>query len=230
MIVSVADVMSERVIAVRQSARFTEIKAAMRRFQLMALPVIDTADRVVGMVCQDDPAFREAGRRRSGGLLGLLGRLRVRPRPAEATAAELMSSPVVTVTPSTAAREAARVMYRHQTRQLPVIDPANGRLTGIVTRSDLLAVYERPDEEIRREILYDIIGNTLGMDPEHFIVSVVGGTVLIRGQVERRSEAVRLAEAIGHVDGVAAVGDHMVYRRDDRAPEEHRAKSPRARF
>ncbi len=223
MIVSVAEVMSERVIAVRQSARFREIRSAMRRFHLVALPVVDSADRVVGIVSKDDPAFRDAGRRR-GGALGLF-----RKRP-EAVAAELMRSPVVTVTPSTAAREAARVMYRHRTRQLPVIDPGNGRLIGVITRSDLLAVYERPDDEIRAEILYAIIGDTLGMDPEHFVVSVVGGTVLIRGQVERRSEAVRLAEAIGHVDGVVTVADHMVYRHDDRAPKDPRVRAPRARF
>jgi CBS domain-containing protein len=123
----------------------------------------------------------------------------------------------VTVTAATPAREAARVMYRHRIHQLPVVDATSGRLTGIVTRSDLLAVYERPDEDIRREILYDVIEDTLGLPSERFDVGVVGGTVTIRGRLERHSAALRLAEAIAHVGGVITVMDHLTYDLEDAA-------------
>lgn len=215
MSVSVADVMSKRVIAVRQNAEFREIVAAMRRFHIASLPVIDADDRVIGLVSEDDLLHREAGQDRARGFLGRLRRRAGRPAAAGTTAGELMNAPAVTVTKTTPAREAARAMYRHRIHQLPVIDPASGRLTGIVTRSDLLAVYERPDEDIRREILYDIIEHTLGMDPERFRVSVAGGAVTIRGEVEHRSAGVRLADAVGHVEGVVAVTDHLTCKRDD---------------
>lgn len=217
MSVSVADVMSERVIAVRQNAEFAQIVAAMRRFRIASLPVIDAEDRVVGLVSEDDILLKEADQDRGRGFLRRFRRRAGRPGQAGTTAAELMNSPAVTVTAATPAREAARAMYRHRIHQLPVVDPGSGRLTGIVTRSDLLAVYERPDEDIRREILYDIIEDTLGMDPEWFTVGVVGGTVTIRGEVERRSAGQRLAEAIGHVEGVVTVADHLVCRQDDTA-------------
>jgi osmotically-inducible protein OsmY len=85
-------------------------------------------------------------------------------------------------------------------------------------------VYERPDEDIRREILYDVIEDTLGLPSERFDVTVVGGTVTIRGRLERHSAALRLAEAIAHVGGVITVMDHLTYDLEDAA------RGPRARL
>jgi CBS domain-containing protein len=216
--VSVADVMRDQVVAVRERARFAEIVAAMRRFHISSLPVVDSEDRVIGLISNYDlllgdvtygfgaaVRFRWFGRRAVRG--GVSGRVAV----------ELMSVPPVTVTAATPAREAAREMYRCRIHQLPVVDALTGRLTGIVTRSDLLAVYERPDEEIRCEILYGIIQQTLGMSVDGFDVSVVGGAVTIRGRLERRSDAVRLGGAVVHVAGVSTLVDHLKYQVDDSA-------------
>ncbi len=213
MSVSVSDVMSDRVVAVRRNTRLPEIVAAIRRFHVTSLPVVDEDYRVIGVVSEEDLFDQEAER-------GFFGRFRGRAGRTErmgSTAADLMRAPAVTVTAATSAREAARMMYAYRIRRLPVVDAVTGRLTGIVTRSDLLAVYERPDLEIRSEILYDIIQNTLGMDAERFDVGVVSGSVSIRGEVDRRSAANRLAEAIRHVEGVVTVDDRLTYRLDDRA-------------
>jgi CBS domain-containing protein len=224
--VSVADVMRHQVVAVREKARFIEIVSAMRRFHISSLPVIDGQERVIGLISDHDVLLGDG----SGDVEhrhGLLDRFRRHPARTAAAgrpATELMSSPAVTVTAATPAREAARVMYRHRIHQLPVVDATSGRLTGIVTRSDLLAVYERPDEDIRREILYDVIEDTLGLPSERFDVGVVGGTVTIRGRLERHSAALRLAEAIAHVGGVITVMDHLTYDLEDAA------RGPRARL
>jgi CBS-domain-containing membrane protein len=203
MSVSVGAVMSDRVVAVRQNARVSEIVAAMRRFHVTSLPVIDAESRVTGLVSADDLLRRNAGGRGRG----LLRWFRARTGGSG----------------TEWARDAARAMYRHRIRQLPVVDPVSGRLTGIVTRCDLLAVYERPDADIRREILNDIIGGTLRMDPERFTVNVLNGAVTIRGEVDRHSLATRLAEAIGHVEGVVGVSDQLLYRWDDLAHRTRRA-------
>jgi CBS domain-containing protein len=223
--VSVADVMRDQVVAVRERARFAEIAAAMRRFHISSLPVIDSQDRVIGLISNYDLLLGDGAADEGGH--GLFGRFRRRDRGAGAgmLATELMTSPAVTVTPLTPAREAARAMYRHRIHRLPVVDAVTGRLTGVITRSDLLAVYERPDEDIRGEILYDIIEHTLGLPPGRFDVRVIGGAVTISGQLERRSAALRLAKAIAHVDGVITVIDHLTYAREDTAP-----KTPRARL
>jgi CBS-domain-containing membrane protein len=212
--VSVAEVMSDRVIAVHENAEFSEIVDAMRRFHVASLPVIDTGDHVIGLISEDDVLAKEADQ---GHRSRLLGRFRRRTCPSKAagtTATELMSSPAVTVTRSTSAREAARAMFRHRVHQLPVVDAISGRLTGIVTRSDLLAVYERPAEDIRREVRYDLIGDMLAMDPERFTVDVDHGTVTLRGEVEDRCAARILTDAVRHIDGVVTVIDKLNYRRD----------------
>ncbi len=219
--ISVADVMRDQVVAVRERARFAEIVTAMRRFHLSSLPVIDSADRVVGLISGHDLPLQDAdagdAEDRQDGLFGRLRRRNGRSACAGRLATDLMSSPPVTTTAATPAREATRAMYRHRIHQLPVIDETTGRLTGTVTRSDLLAVYERPDEDIRREIVDGIIERTLGLPAEGFEVSVAGGAVTIRGRLEHRSAALRLARATAHVEGVITVADHLAYRLDDLA-------------
>ena len=223
--VRVADVMRDQVVAVRERARFAEIAAAMRRFHFSSLPVIDSQDRVIGLISNYDLLLGDGAAQSGRGRL--LGRFRHRNRceGAGMLATELMTSPAITVTTMTPAREAARAMYRHRIHQLPVVDAVTGRLAGVITRSDLLAVYERPDEDIRGDILHGIIEHTLGMPPGRFDVRVVGGAVTISGHLERRSAALRLVEAITHVDGVITVIDHLTYAREDTA-----RKTPRARL
>jgi CBS domain-containing protein len=223
--VSVAQVARDQVVAVRERARFSEIVAAMRRFHIASLPVIDSEDRVIGLISNYDllPGGDAHRFRERGGPLGRLLRRGPRSGVEGRLATELMTSPPVTVTAATPACEAARLMYRCGVHQLPVVDALSGRLTGVVTRSDLLAVYERPDEDIRREILHGIIEHTLAMAPERFQVTVLDGTVTIRGGLGRRSAALRLVDAITHVGGVITVIDHLTYDRDDTA-----TKAPRA--
>lgn len=224
--VSVADVMRDQVLAVRERARYTEIASAMRRFRVSSVPVIDPQDRVIGMISDHDMLLGEYGgeehRRRPGERRRLLARLRRHDGGHEGraglVATDLMTSPAVTVTAATPAREAARTMYRHRIHRLPVVDPT-GRLIGIVTRSDLLAVYERPDEDIRREIRYDVIEHTLGTPAERFDVSVVNGAVTISGRLGCRSSAALLTSAIARVGGVITVIDHLTYEVDDIAPQ-----------
>jgi CBS domain-containing protein len=49
---------------------------------------------------------------------------------------QIMTRPVITVTPDTTIVEAAKIMLKHHISGLPVVD-ATGRLTGIVS-------YQRP--------------------------------------------------------------------------------------
>ncbi|MDN3358269.1 CBS domain-containing protein [Actinomadura sp. DC4] len=228
--IAVADVMRHQAVAVRERARLAEIVSAMRRFHVSSLPVVDAEDRVIGQIVDDDvllggePRESCAPRDRIVGRLDRWFRRAVRPTRyggRERLATDLMSSPAVTVTGAMPAREAARAMYRHHVHQLPVVDGVSGRLTGTVTRSDVLAVYERPDEDIRREILYDIIEDTLGMPPDDFDVAVTRGAVTIGGRLERHSAALRLAGAIAHVAGVFTVMDHLTYKVDDVTPAPH---------
>jgi CBS domain-containing protein len=208
---TVAEVMSERVIAVHENAEFAEIVDALRRLPIASLPVIDADSHVIGVISEDDLLTRKSSRgHRSTGLLGRFRQRRSRPAT---MASELMTCPVVTVTRTTPARDAAQIMHQRRIHQLPVLHERTGRLVGIVTRSDLLAVYERPDEDIRRAVRYDVIQDALGLDPDRFDISVDHGTVTVAGEVAHRGTARELLEAVRQLEGVVDVAERLTFRR-----------------
>jgi len=55
-----------------------------------------------------------------------------------------MTSPAITVTPETHCKDAAALLVRHRISALPVVDDA-GRLVGLVSEADLLALEATPD-------------------------------------------------------------------------------------
>lgn len=58
---------------------------------------------------------------------------------ADTTVGQVMTSPAITTTPDTPAWDAARVMSGRGVNRLPVLD--NGRMAGIITRTDLLRAF-----------------------------------------------------------------------------------------
>ena len=118
--------MREPEVTIGADASVREAAALMRERGIRHLPVLDARERLVGIVTDRD--LRQV-------LLDFaLGRvaddtdLRVR---------EVMTWGVVTVTPSTDLREAARVMREQRLGALPVVD-AGARVVGILTERDLL--------------------------------------------------------------------------------------------
>ena len=68
-----------------------------------------------------------------------------------------------------------------------MVTEADGAVAGIVTPRDLLKVYLRRDDDIRTEILAEVIGNPLGCDPDRARVTVADGMVTLGGEVERKA-------------------------------------------
>ena len=91
-----------------------------------------------------------------------------------------MTWPVVTIGPDADVAEAARLLRRHLIRRLPVVDSA-GRLVGIISHSDVLKIFLRADEEIRREIVDQLILGGQLPGHERIQVSVRDGVVLLEG-------------------------------------------------
>src|SRR5215469_12730291 len=154
----VVDVMVTDVIAVRADASFKEIAARLRERHVSAFAVLDADDKVIGVVSEADLLPKEALEAGYEGHWGPLSGLRHRTEREKATgltAADLMSRPPVTVGPFDLVSHAAHLMYDHKITSLPVVN--RGRLTGMITRADVLSVFSRPDEDIRREILDRVI-------------------------------------------------------------------------
>jgi CBS-domain-containing membrane protein len=126
------------------------------------------------------------------------------------TARDLMTHPAVTVTPDDSVEQAARLMYTLQVKRLPVIDHG-GRLVGIISRADVLAVYERPESEIRQEIIDNVIAQEFLQDPDQFTVAVQAGVVTLEGSPDSVALGHDLVRKIRHVQGVVAVRDRLSY-------------------
>ncbi len=207
---TVKDVMSTHVVAVRPGAEYKEMAAKLREQRVSAFPVVDEDGKVIGVVSESDLLVKEAlAGTAPGGLRGLTQR-HVRSRVTGLTAADLMTRPAVTIGPDEPVSHAARLMYRKRVKRLPVIG-ADGTLIGIVTRSDVLSVYRRPDTEIRREIIEDLIPGTLSCAPTPFDVTVKDGIVTLKGTPGTAAARGDIVDAVRHMEGVVAVRDRLSY-------------------
>jgi CBS domain-containing protein len=200
---TVKDVMTNEVVVVRRGATFKEMAATLRRFRVSALPVVDADGRVIGVVSGADMMTKEV---HLGVIDGLVHHKDVRKAGA-ITAGDLMTHPAVTVRPTDSIEHAAQLMYNLRIKRLPVVD-AGGGLVGVISRTDLLAVYDRPDEAIREQI-EGLILREFG--PSQFAVTVQDGVVTVAGSPETAALAHHIVHKIQHVQGVVAVRDHLSY-------------------
>jgi len=126
------------------------------------------------------------------------------------TAAELMTAPPVTVLPEDTVEHAARLMYLRGVKRLPVVD-ADGKLAGIVSRADVLAVYDRPDAEIAEDIRTGVLSTEEPAVPGAFDVAVTEGVVTLTGWPQTREQGHDIVYRTRHVQGVVAVRDRLDY-------------------
>ncbi|MFB7344408.1 CBS domain-containing protein [Streptomyces hydrogenans] len=201
---TVADVMTRKVVAVRPDTSFKEIVAAMERWKVTALPVLEGEGRVVGVVSEADLLLKEEFHDRRLGMIERLRRRDVTAKAASDRAAELMTTPAVTVPPEASLSRAARLMAVRRVRRLPVVD-ADGTIRGVVSRSDLLKVFLRPDEELADEVRREVVGHLFPLSRDRVEVQVEAGVVTLTGDV-RDSTLIPLAERLARaVEGVVDV-------------------------
>jgi CBS domain-containing protein len=216
---TVKDVMSTRVVAVRRGASYKEMAAKLHQFRVSAFPVIDDNEKVIGVVSEADLLAKEALADGQAGIPGAVAGIlhhRDQHKADGLTAGDLMTHPAVTVRPEDSVPHAARLMYTLQVKRLPVVD-AGGYLVGIVSRTDVLTVFDRQDQEILAEITDDIILREFLLDPAWFTVAVDNGVVTLRGNPEAASLGRKLVERVRHVQGVVAVRDELTYPPSERS-------------
>lgn len=211
----VRDVMTTRVVAVRRNTSFKDIAGMLAEHRVSAFPVLDEDGRVVGVVSEADLLTKEALAAALGSQAVRLGRdgspwRNEFIRAAAVTAADLMTKPAIVVTPDESVTSAARLMYHARVKRLPVVTE-DGRLTGIVSRADVLTVYSRPDEEIEREITENVVLNQFLAGPRLFTVTVCGGIVTLQGHPETTARGRELVDELWHVEGVVSVRDRLTY-------------------
>jgi CBS domain-containing protein len=204
---AVKDVMTTRVIWVRKDAPFRELAAALRRHRVSAFPVLGDGDKVIGIVSEADMLTKEA---LSAGVLAGLLHHRDAEKARGITAGDLMTAAVVTVAPEDTVEHAARLMYSRRVKRLPVVD-GNGHLVGIISRADVLAVFDREDSDIRGEIIDEVILAEFLVDPRTLDVTVNDGIVTLTGAPETNEIGREIVQRVRHVQGVVAVRDRLSY-------------------
>ena len=205
---TVKDVMTTQVVAVRRDATFKEMAATLRRFRVSAFPVLDDHEKVIGVVSEADMLAKEA-LADPGVIDGLMHRKEVR-KAGGLTAGDLMTHPPVTASPDDPVEQAARMMHFLRVKRLPVVNSGGG-LVGIVSRADVLAVFDRTDEEIRKDIVDTMLLHEFLIDPRQFRVTVESGVVTMEGTPETAALGHALARKARHVPGVVAVRDRLSY-------------------
>jgi len=211
MMKTVKDVMSALPVCVSKTASFREIAARLRECRVSALPVLDADGKVIGVVSEADLLVKEAVLGEPDVLWGFLAGLvhhAARAKAAGVTAADLMTSPAVTAGPDDSVEHAAQLMYDRKVKRLPVVDPA-GRPIGIISRTDVLAVFDRTDAEIREEIMSQVIAGR--SEPSWYSVIVKDGVVTLEGTPETVAIGRDVVRRARHVQGVVAVRDRLAY-------------------
>jgi CBS domain-containing protein len=99
-------------------------------------------------------------------------------------------------------------------KRLPVVTP-DGTLEGIISRADVMGAFARSDEELRREIVEEVLIGVLQLDPETVQVDVTDGLVVLTGSVAAKSETRLLEELAVRVEGVISVDSNLNWSHDD---------------
>jgi CBS domain-containing protein len=222
----VYEVMTHDVLTVDGFTPFKDVVRLMREHDVSALPVLDQAKTLIGIVSEADLLLKEeiAGGSRRIPWRGDTSRRNgmppwiLRGKAAGIVARDLMTSPVVTVAGGSPVALAARLMRENSVKRLPVTDP-QGRLIGIVSRSDLLTVFLRSDDEIRAAIEDALNDPGPSIDPGQARVIVDDGVATLDGEVPLKSQIPRLVSIASEVDGVVGVESRLTYDVDDVGPE-----------
>lgn len=208
----VQEIMTRPLVSIRSDAPLKEVAQLLFEHRITGVPVVDGSGVVVGVVSQADLVREE---QLAESQMVQSSKLRIRRRRkrdvSHRTAAELMSAPVLTVDVQSSAVRAAWLMAEHDVSRLVVLE--RGVPVGIVTRTDLIGAFARSDEDVRREIVDEVLPS-LEVSPNDVEVTIEDGEVVLGGEVEDELQARWLPHAVHCVLGVVSVESRLRSRHD----------------
>jgi CBS domain-containing protein len=194
---TVSDVMTREPVVVGPESRFKSCAKLMQVHELTAVPVVADDGTLVGIVSEADLLAKEAELARRGQRGRASGRARAM------TVGELMTCELVTTTPDAPLTTAASLMFERHLKLLPVVDFAK-RLVGTLSRSQVLTVFLRSDESIRRDVARE-----LRLVPEivrgNVEAEVKDGVVHLHGDAGKESASELLTDLVTGIPGVVGV-------------------------
>ncbi len=216
---TVSNVMTNQVHVAGALTPFKRLVQLIEENRVSAIPIVDEQGVPIGIVSESDLLLKERRQELESepSRLHPLRRREQRAKASGVVASEIMTSPPITVQSDTTLPSAARLMQERNIRRLVVVDH-RGKIVGIVSRSDLLQVFLRTDEELRDEVLSMIIPSLFLPTPETVQVAVRWNVVTLSGTVDRKSDAEILARVTKELDGVVDVVSRLRYSWDDAEP------------
>ncbi|MFJ1569331.1 CBS domain-containing protein [Streptomyces erythrochromogenes] len=209
----VSELMTREVVTVPQNAAFKDIVRTLLEHQVSAVPVVDSAGHVFGLISEGDLLPKSAAQ---GDYFRSLPEREAwqEDKAAGLRAEELMSAPPVCAGPDWTVAEAARLMEAQGVKRLLIVDETD-TLVGIVSRRDLLRIFLRDDDAIRHEITSDILDRTLRQSSTAITVNVTDGRVELHGTVQFKSLIPVIERLCRTVDGVVSVKEQLGFAVDD---------------
>ncbi len=220
------DVMTHSVLTVSPGTPVDEIARLLLERHISAVPVVDAANRILGIVSEGDLMRRpETGteRRLSWWLRIVADRdtlAREYTRSHGSDAQSIMTRHVVTVNEDAELADIAQLLEKKRIKRVPVV--RDGRLVGIVSRANLLqglavkkgaigAEVKVDDKRIRSELLEALRKETWASRGTLNPV-VDNGVVHLYGLVASDAEREALVVMAKATAGVHAVEDHLHLR------------------
>jgi CBS domain-containing protein len=222
--VEVRDLMSSNPATVAPTATVKDIAHLLITHDLSAVPVVDIGEELVGIVGESDLVCREGYPTvRSHHLAAMIDqtvaerRHHWTARAEGLTAGEIMTTDVVTCTPTETVGIVVRRMLRHGVRNLPVVD--DGHVVGLLSRDDILVLFDRSDDEIRGDVT-ELMADPLWAPESHAVeVEVRDGVVILTGSVLHPSDKRLVHNLVREVPGVIEVVDQLTWQTPDPKPE-----------
>jgi len=209
----IRDLMTNDVLTIGSDTPLKEAARRMLEAGISALPVIDD-DHLIGIITEADFVATEADRRprQRAGLLRYIHREAQIPSQ-ERFVGDVMTTDVVVIGPDDDHADAARLMEKNKIKRIPVVE--NGRLMGLLARSDMLRAYTRPDQDIIDELTSRVMSEVLWIDPRRVAIECIEGNIVLVGQMETKSDASLLVELTRRLDGVVSVKDKLTWEIDN---------------
>lgn len=217
----VNQIMTPDVITVGADTTILEAADTMLRHHIGALPVVDAAGRLIGIISEGDFIRRaEIGtqHRRGRWLTFLAGADRIATEFAHERGrkvGEVMTPDPLTVAEDTPLDRIVQIMQSGRVKRLPVM--RGERMVGIVTRSDFLAAVaglarsipdpSAADDRIRSDVMAAI--GRAPWRPCRLNVIVHDGIVNLNGVIKKESARKASIVAAENVAGVKEVQDHL---------------------
>jgi CBS domain-containing protein len=221
-----SDVMVTDVITVKPNSNVQDVAKLLLANRISAVPVIDDAGKLVGMVSEGDLLRRseaDTGHERAWWLRLLMGRENLAAeylREHSRKVADVMTRGIISAEPDTSVADIATLLERHRIKRVPIV--RNGNVVGIVSRANLiqaLATFRKKltssqpvaDAELREKIALRLKSEPW-LRPFLVNVTVTDGAIDLGGLVDSLVEKKALHVAVENTPGVKAVNDNVLVR------------------